>query len=562
MPVPDTPYQTRARTRSGMLLLDRNEGPGAVSADALAFRDEPHLFNRYPDPAPLEAAIAERFGLSPDRVIVTAGADDAIDRTCRAYLETRPVLLTHQPTFEMLARYATLAGATPRSVAWTRGPFPVSDLLEQYDMSVGLVALVSPNNPTGLALDEDALGRIASAVAPTPLLLDFAYIEYADEDLTELALSFDHVVVARTFSKAWGLAGCRVGYALGSPDMIRVLRSAGAPYPVSGPSLRIATTVLEQNAPSVADHVARVKTHRTELSRALNASGARVLPSQANFVLAEFGAPAPFVRDGLAALNVLVRDFTRLTELDGALRISVPMGSADLAVALRALATIREPQAILFDLDGVMVDVRDSYRRCIRDTAAVFGVDVTEADVERIKGEGNANNDWDVTHRLLERRGVAVSLDQVTDEFQRRYLGEESDGLVLRERAIMSLVALERIADRYPVAVVTGRPRSEAQQALERFGYDRFIRHVVTMEDAPAKPHPEPVRVALRALGKERAWMLGDSPDDVVAARSAGVLPIGVATVDTSATTRDALVASGPAIILTSPDDLERSLPS
>jgi HAD superfamily phosphatase len=180
-------------------------------------------------------------------------------------------------------------------------------------------------------------------------------------------------------------------------------------------------------------------------------------------------------------------------------------------------------------MDGVLVDVSGSYRAAIVATCARFGVAVTGDDIAAIKAAGNANNDWVVTHRLLGGRGVDVPLADVTEAFEALYQGTpEQPGLKATERPLIDAATLARWAARRPLAVVTGRPRRDADAWLQLQGCSRLFAAVVCMEDGPLKPDPFPVREALRRLGVSRAWMLGDTPDDARAARAAGVVPIGV----------------------------------
>lgn len=332
-----TPYRTRSAPRRGLLLLDRNEGstPPAALLDALAGAAE--TLRRYPDAGALEAALAERFRVGPERVIVTAGADDAIDRCCRAFLRGGRTLVATEPTFEMLLRYGSSAGGAIALVPW-EDAFPVDRVASQLGPPVGLIAIVSPNNPTGCVATREDLARLSAAAGEIPILLDHAYVEYAEADLTAFALEQPNVIVVRTFSKAWGLAGCRVGYALGPAELIRRLRVVGAPYPVAAPSLTLALARLRAGAEDVAAHVARVRRERDELTDYLRAAGVGTSASQANFVLGWFGADAGRVRDGLLAQDVLVRDFT--DRLDGALRISLPGEDLGFGRLIRALESV------------------------------------------------------------------------------------------------------------------------------------------------------------------------------------------------------------------------------
>jgi len=327
-----TPYPVRGLAAPGVLALDRNEG-ASPSPDLLTSLADhgPGLLRTYPDAAALERLLAERLGLDPACVLVTAGADDAIDRCCRAFLRERRELVHTEPTFEMVARYGALAGARRRTVPWTSGRFPVDGFLALRTDATGLAVIVSPNNPTGLAATAEQIRQVADALArtATPMLLDHVYVEYADADCTGLVREFPDLVVVRTLSKAWGLAGCRVGYAVGAPSRITALRASGAPFAVAAPSLQLAAARLRNGDRSLIVHLARVREGRSALTRFLIDRRVPTLPSEANFVLACFGNRAGQVIAGLEVDGILVRDLTGLEALPGAVRIGIPEEPAD-----------------------------------------------------------------------------------------------------------------------------------------------------------------------------------------------------------------------------------------
>jgi len=501
------------------LFLDSNEGsrPPSGLLDAV---DPVAALRRYPNPGPLEAQLADRLGIPPDRVVVTAGGDDAIDRVCRAFLGPSRRLVLPVPCFEMVRRYARLVDAEIVEIPWWGGAFPV-DAIRGVD-APAVVVVTSPCNPTGAVVRSETLQRQAEALPDTLILVDLAYAEFADEDLTATALRLDNAVVIRTLSKAWGLAGLRVGYAAGSVAAVERLRAVGPPYAVSSVSLSVASAALQRPGP-MREHVRRVRREREVLRDHLEALGASVEASQGNFVFAEVPDPG-WVRDALAGLGIAIRIFPGIEGLERAIRVTCPGDEQALDRLMKALSAALAPRALLFDMDGVLVDVSRSYRTAIRQTAAAFGVAVSPADIDREKAAGQANNDWVLTHRLIRRSGVDVGLREVTEAFEQRYQG----GLWRAERLLASRSLLQRLAARLPLGVVTGRPRRDAYRTLRLEGIEGLFQVVVTMEDGPAKPDPTPVRIALEALGVERAWMVGDTVDDLRAARRAGVVPIGV----------------------------------
>ncbi len=337
-----TPYSPPRPAAPITLKLDANEGaaPAPWARDVLSSLD-PEALRRYPRPREFESFLAARLGVDASRVLVTAGGDDAIDRVCRVALGPDRELVLPVPTFEMIARYAAIAGATAREVEWAGGAFPVDAVRGAMSRRTGMVAVVSPNNPTGATIDERGFRQVADVAAERGALVlaDFAYAEFALEDLTPLALSFPNVVVVRTLSKAWGLAGLRVGYALGPPVVIAWLRAAGNPYAVSGPSLAVARAVLERGEEALRESVARSRAERGALRELLRGFGIDAGDSQGNFVFCRTGA-ADRVRAGLAQRGIGVRGFPGDPRLADALRITVPCDERGLALLERALKEV------------------------------------------------------------------------------------------------------------------------------------------------------------------------------------------------------------------------------
>ena len=543
------------------LQLSRNEGRAPrgltqepVAADALS---------RYPALDRLRARLAENFDLASDRVLVTAGGDDALLRTCLTTLGADKRALVASPTFEMIPRYVRLAGGELTEVEWPEGPFPTEAFLEAADERTAVAFIVSPNNPTGAVATAEDVERIARALPDTLVVLDAAYGEFDPADPTPAALAFENVVVVRTLSKAWGLAGLRVGYVLGPPPWVERLSAGGNPFPVSVASAQVALERLQTGAEDVEDYLRQAAVERAALADTLNDLGARcAAPNRANFVLARGLDPAWTTR-AAASLGIALRRFPDRDELSDAVRMTLPGDPTSFERLERALRTILAPEALLFDLDGVLADVSLSYRATILATARSFGADATAEDVTAVKERGNANNDWIVTRTLLLDRGIEVGLEEVTERFEEIYQGTaETAGLRERETLLVPKEVLSAWGERFPLAIVTGRPRADARTFLERFDLGSLFSSVICAEDAPAKPDPTPVRLALEGLGVRNAWMLGDTRDDLDAARAAGVLPIAVVPggLD-SERTREHLRSCGAARVLDRTIDLQELLP-
>jgi histidinol-phosphate aminotransferase len=320
------------------LWLDANEGPPLPGSVPPSTGD---MARRYPESKDLERAIATTFDIDPRRVVVTCGGDDAIARLCMAFLEPGRTILLHDPTFVMIARSARLTGAAVRSVEWLDGPFPVEAFTAPHLPAPDMIALVSPNNPTGQVMEADALARVLdwSRERHTPVLFDGAYAEFAQRDPTPMLLTEPHVTIVRTFSKAFGLAGLRVGYAIAPPSIADRLRAVGSPYPTSGLSIEHALHAWTSKHDAMHASTIRIAAERETLTRLLRGLRVRTLDSQANFVLA-LSTHASTIARQLAACGIAVRSFGPDEPLKDALRITLPGQAPAFDRLCRALTDI------------------------------------------------------------------------------------------------------------------------------------------------------------------------------------------------------------------------------
>jgi histidinol-phosphate aminotransferase len=282
-----------------------------------------------------------------------------------SFLEPGGELLLPVPTFEMLERYSRLAGGTIREVPWPGETFPTDEVIAACSPSTSVVAIVSPNNPTGAAIDPVDFERIATKCRSALLLVDLAYTEFADVDLTGLALSFPSAVVVRTFSKAWGLAGIRCGYAVGMSETIDVLRRAGNPFPVTGPSIACAMAALNNGTADQIRYVSRVRVERELLANWMDENGLDAVRSQANFVFCRTGL-ANTIWKGLWEQGIAVRWFGHshsARTCDGqSMGSHEIVGAATESLRITCPGDADEFQLLMNALNRVMRDLRERDR--------------------------------------------------------------------------------------------------------------------------------------------------------------------------------------------------------
>jgi len=189
-------------------------------------------------------------------------------------------------------------------------------------------------------------------------------------------------------------------------------------------------------------------------------------------------------------------------------------------------------KAALFDMDGVLVDVSKSYLVAIQKTVEFYlNMTVGLREIQEYRNRGGLNNDWDLTECILKEKGKEISKQTVIEVFQNIYLGRNFDGLIKSEQWLLKRAILEQIRIHCETGIVTGRPRMEAAYVLRRFDFTDCFSVVITMEDVPPdknKPDPYGLELALKGLSSESAYYFGDTVDDMMAAKKAGVIPVGV----------------------------------
>jgi histidinol-phosphate aminotransferase len=310
---------------SGEIFLNANESSWAPIGD--------HGIgcNRYPEPQPaaLVDALATLYGVRREQVLVGRGSDEAIDLLVRAFCRAgRDAILIQPPTFGMYAVCARVQDAQIVEVRLASDfRLDVDAVLAAMTPAVKLVFICTPNNPTGQLIARADIERLLLALTGRALLVvDEAYIEFADSaSVADLLDRHDHLAVLRTLSKAWALAGARVGSLLAHPEVIALLRRIMAPYPLPLPCVEAALMVL--SGWGQANARARVATIRSERARVASAlrklSVVReVLPSAANFLAVRFvDVDAAF--KGLLTAGIVVRDIRRYPNLGDALRITI-----------------------------------------------------------------------------------------------------------------------------------------------------------------------------------------------------------------------------------------------
>jgi histidinol-phosphate aminotransferase len=317
-------YHPPLGDRSG-LRLDFNENTFACSPRVLEAlgRISRGDLTRYPEREPVERAVADHLGLKPHQLLLTNGVDEAIHLLCQTYLDAGTEILLPVPTYTM---YEVYASGTPAQVIHVPVEdslrFPVAALLNAITPATRLIAIANPNSPTGQAARREDLLRIIDAAPHAAVLVDEAYFHFFGETVIDLVGRAPNVIVARTFSKAYGLAGLRLGVLAAAEEQMRWIRRAVSPYSVNSVALVCLTAALDDEE-YLRWYVDEVLASRPAFEATLARLGVPYWPSRANFVLVNIGPRHRAFVGAMRSRGVLVRDRSADPGCDGCVRITL-----------------------------------------------------------------------------------------------------------------------------------------------------------------------------------------------------------------------------------------------
>ncbi|ATB48511.1 pyridoxal phosphate-dependent aminotransferase [Corallococcus macrosporus] len=318
----DIPLYAPSKRPCRVDLSDNTNLHGVPPSAQRVLRETAQDVSRYPRGyAPdLRRALATRAGVPPESVTTGCGSDDVIDSALRAFMEPGDTLAFQDPTFVMVPLFAKVNGL--RAVPVPLTPDFDVDAEALLATKARVIYLCSPNNPTGTALSRPAVERVVDGAAGI-VIIDEAYADFAPGmDFLDLGRTRPNVLVTRTFSKAFGLAGLRVGWGVGAPELVAEVEKARGPYKLTSVGEAVAVSVLAEDGDWVRARAEEAVACRERLRGELLALGLSPLRSAANFLMVPVpGALA--VAERMRERDVNVRAFQALTGVGDALRIGV-----------------------------------------------------------------------------------------------------------------------------------------------------------------------------------------------------------------------------------------------
>ncbi|MCC7527366.1 MAG: aminotransferase class I/II-fold pyridoxal phosphate-dependent enzyme [Candidatus Melainabacteria bacterium] len=514
----------------------------------------------YPEYPVLIEKLAATYGIAAENIILTNGSDEGIMVVANTFIEPgEDTAIVSKPCFAVIPHSLKLAGANLVSVDVLPDlEFNIDAIEVALQKGAKVAFFATPENPTGAQLPAGVIEGWCKKYPNTLIVIDEAYGEFSGTTVLPLIQKYKNLLILKTFSKAWAMAGMRLGCVFGQAQLIDYLRIVTPVFSVNNAAIWSALKLLDRSQ-DVKAYVSAVNTRKQRLVEALEERNFEVVNGAGNAVLLSMGILAGKFCDFCREEKVLVRNRSKQVfpsdESDpmwGRIRVSIGT-DAEQELFLSALDKFQRSYGIIFDLDGTLVDTSASFDETVAQMVDKYsGVPLQADELRKLREEGGFNDDWVASIELLRRRGVTVSMSEFSPEATKLYLSLAPS----TERLLMEVAALKKFAKRFPLFIVTGRTRPEYDPVWgERL--NSLFKRVYCLDDIAglgAKPSPDYLSRNLKDFDLKYGVYVGNSVDDMRAALAAGIDRIAINTSASDAALREA----GAQLIIGNMSELEK----
>ena len=307
------------------LRLDSNENPYGPSQIVLDVIKQIKLKDLafYPKYSNLQKLLAEKNDVLPSQIILTNGGDEGIRLICATFLTCESKVLVLNPTFSMYEIYAKSISSQVKNIDYYDNfAFPLKSILESIDSNTKLIFLGNPNNPTGDSLSKKDLIQICNCATSSLIIIDEAYVQFDTQTLLPLMKKWNNIILIRSFSKYYGLAGLRLGYLIATPSIIQFLNRIKSPYNVNQIAVLAGIAALQSQSYFI-NNIEEIRQTRELFRQKLLKNGFEVYPSAANFLLINFQDKCEYIYNRLISDRIFIRRFSDSTKLKTCLRVTI-----------------------------------------------------------------------------------------------------------------------------------------------------------------------------------------------------------------------------------------------
>ncbi len=516
--------------------------------------------SRYPEYPEFINKLAAMYGIASESIILTNGSDEGIMVVANTFIEPgEDTAIVSRPCFAVIPHSLKLAGAKVVSIdVQSDLTFDLEGVEAALKAGAKMAFFATPENPTGAQIPSHVIEGWCRNYPQTLIVIDEAYAEFSNTTVLPLIEKYDNLLVLKTFSKAWAMAGLRLGCVFGKPQLIDYLRIVTPVFSVNNAAIWTASKLLDRRE-DVNAYVSEVNERKDRLVEALTERGFEVVNGAGNAVLLSLGILAEkfcqFCRDEMVLVRNRSKQVFPAAEFDpmwGRVRVSIGTEEEQQRF-LACMDKFQKSYGIIFDLDGTLVDTSASFDETVAQMVEKYSGKPLQPDELRIlREEGGYNDDWVASIELLKRRGVTVSMREFSPEATKLYLSLAPS----TEKLLLDIALLEKLAKRFPIFIVTGRTRGEYDPVWgERL--DPLFKRVYCLDDVAgmrAKPSPDYLNCNVKDFDLRYGVYVGNSVDDMAAALAAGIDRIAINTSASDA----ALIEAGAQLVVNSMSELEK----
>jgi len=518
------PYSPPLQNRSGKIRLDFNENNYGPSPKLSNLTSNISQNSIYPEDSRLIEKLSQKFNLNKNMFLIGNGSNEIISLIANTYLSKNDEVLIPCPTFSIYNLLFSLKNAKLVEINYNLDfSFPIKEFLSKITSKTKMIVLVNPNNPTGTSIKKEDFTKIMKKAKNALVVLDEAYCHFAQENFLSSIKKYDNLFLLRTFSKAYSLAGFRVGFLISNSENIQNISKFALPYRINYLSLEAAIIALDDQK-YLDDTLQKITLEKIKMQKALKKMRLEYIKTNTNFLLIKTGIWSTKIHKILEKKGILVRNLTDKPMMEKYLRVTIGNPSQN-KIFLCALSKLWKNRLVILDVDGTLVNVESSYISTIVQTVKYYKGQMEKEAVEEIRSQGGYNNDWDLTEYALRNQKIYIDKQEIIDKFQEFYESKKKEEFWLLDKEILA-----ELQKKYTLAIFTGRPEQELEFVLNRFDTRSYFEKCVCMEDTKDKSKPSPfgVEILQNFYKSKLVCYIGDTLDDVDSAKSADAISITV----------------------------------
>ena len=527
-----TPVNFDSSQEQWRLKLDENENIYGIAnfiKSAIKNMDFKEI-SQHPKYNKLINKLSERYKINKNNIMLNAGSKNALINIFCTYLEKGDEVLSFCESLNEIKNFIYSQDIEIKSI--NNLEFSLDEFEKNVSNNTKIFYIPTPDNNTGKIISVSLIETLIKKYENILFVIDCSYINYANnveiEDYTCL-LKYDNVAIIKSFSCDFALIGLKLGYTFACEYIINNIKKIITDN-VSSIAIECGCAIL--NNENSFEEIKSLNQNAKELFyNGLLEKGFKPYESESNFILCDFLDYSDFYYQKLKNSGVIVKKYDKSSQYSTCLRITVPtIGGVKYILEL-----LNKKDLLIFDLDGVVFDIRESYQNAIIQTFKHFaGFEVTRDEIMRTKNLGGFNCDWYTTQYLLKEHGFEVDINDITKLFQDLFYNpklDEREFLIDKEKLIITKEKFEELSKEYDLVIFSGRLDFEMKYSLKKFDIEKFFCYSINadnLNDEHLKPNPEGIFRILKHCPHKTVKYIGDSVDDIIAGNKAGVETIGV----------------------------------